>query len=104
MTESIILIKVVADNELFQPFIESNLSVRVCVCVRLRPDVRHQRIHMSQHHRCDIGEDEGRRGPDDQSGGQEAQTLLEPPHDLLSLSVRVCVCDAGSLCPVHNSR
>lgn len=65
-----------------------------------RPDVRHQRIHVFQHHRCDVRKDEGRRRPDDQRCGQEAQTLLEPPHGRL----RVCVCDAGSLCPVHSTQ
>lgn len=67
-----------------------------------RPDVRHQRIHVFQHHRCDVRKDEGRRRPDDQRCGQEAQTLLEPPHG--RLRVRVCVCVAGSLCPVHNTQ
>ena len=69
-----------------------------------RPDVRHQRVHMLQHHRCDVSKDEGRRRPDDQRCRQEAQTLLEPPHGRLRVCVCVCVCVAGSLCPVHNTQ
>lgn len=53
---------------------------------------------MSQHHRCDVGEDKGRRRPDDQSNWKEAETLLEPPHGPLTK----CVCAAGKLWPVHN--
>lgn len=37
---------------------------------------------MVQDHRCDVSEAEGCRRPDDQSCRQEAEALLEPPHDL----------------------
>ena len=56
-----------------------------------RPDVRHQRIHVFQHHCCDVRKDEGRHRPDDQRCRQEAQTLLEPPHGRLRVCVCVCV-------------
>ncbi len=76
----------------------------VCVCVcasRHRPDVRHQRIHVPQHHRCDVSKDEGRRRPNDQRRGQEAETLLEPPHGRLRVCVCLCVCSCVTLSCTH---
>ena len=67
-----------------------------------RPDVRHQRVHMLQHHRCDVSKDEGRRRPDDQRCRQEAQTLLEPPHGRLRVCVCVCVCVCVFVLLVHS--
>lgn len=37
---------------------------------------------MVQHHSRDVGEAEGGGCPDHQSCWQDAETLLEPPHDL----------------------
>lgn len=64
-----------------------------------RPDVRHKRIHVSQHHRRDVREDEGRRRPDDQSGREEAHSLLEPPHGALTGCVHWCWFTVP--CPKH---
>ena len=41
---------------------------------------RDQWVHMSEQHGCNVGEDEGGRGPGDQGHRQHTQALLEPPH------------------------
>lgn len=46
------------------------------------PDVRQQRVHMIQNYGCDVNKAEGCCCPDDQCCWQEAEALLEPPHDL----------------------
>lgn len=46
------------------------------------PDVRQQRVHVIQNYGCDVDEAEGCCCPDDQRCWQEAEALLEPPHDL----------------------
>ena len=60
----------------------------------LRPDVRHQGVHMSKQHSCDVGQDEGGCCPHHQGHWQDTQTLLEPPHGLLTgTCVYVYVCE-----------